>query len=142
MAVVARVGTVTLDCADPKALASFYQAVTGVEREYDGDEAVALAPSRPGGINLCFQRVAGYRPPCWPDASAPQQFHLDLYAADPVAAEARMIELGATRAQHQPGEGRWTVLLDPAGHPFGLAADPEPADLEPAGPEPPGLCPR
>jgi catechol 2,3-dioxygenase-like lactoylglutathione lyase family enzyme len=128
MTVVARVGSVTLDCADPQALASFYQAVTGAGREYDGEEAVALAPARPGGINLCFQRVADYRPPHWPDPAAPQQFHLDLYADDPAAAEARMLELGATRAQHQPGGDRWTVLLDPAGHPFCLAADPQPAE--------------
>lgn len=127
MTVVARVGSVTLDCADPRALASFYQAATGADREYDGDEAVALAPVQAGGINLCSQRVADYRPPRWPDPTAPQQFHLDLYAADPAAAEARLIELGATRAQHQPGEGRWTVLLDPAGHPFCLAPDPESA---------------
>jgi catechol 2,3-dioxygenase-like lactoylglutathione lyase family enzyme len=128
MTVVARVGSVTLDCADPQALAGFYEAVTGAGREHDGDEAVALAPVQPGGINLCFQRVAHYQPPRWPDPAAPQQFHLDLYAADPAAAEARMIELGATRAQHQPGGDRWTVLLDPAGHPFCLAADPQPSD--------------
>jgi hypothetical protein len=127
MMVVARVGSVTLDCADPRALASFYQAVTGADREYDGDEAVALAPVQAGGINLCFQRVADYRPPRWPDPTAPQQFHLDLYAADLVAAEARMIELGATRAQYQPGQGRWIVLLDPAGHPLCLAADGQPS---------------
>ncbi|MEV4512270.1 VOC family protein [Dactylosporangium sp. NPDC049525] len=126
MTVVARVGSVTLDCTDPRALASFYQAVTGAGLEYASDDAVALAPVHAGGINLCFQRVADYRPPRWPDPAAPQQFHLDLYAADPAAAEARMIELGATRARHQPGAGRWVVLLDPAGHPFCLAADPEP----------------
>jgi catechol 2,3-dioxygenase-like lactoylglutathione lyase family enzyme len=125
MTVLARVGSVTLDCADPQTLATFYQAVTGAEREYDGHEAVALAPVQPGGINLCFQRVAHHQPPRWPDPAAPQQFHLDLYAADPAAAEARMIELGATRPRHQPGGDRWTVLLDPAGHPFCLAADPE-----------------
>ncbi|GAA1572045.1 VOC family protein [Dactylosporangium maewongense] len=124
MTVVARVGSVTLDCPDPRALADFYQAVTGADREHDGDDAVALAAVPPGGINLCFQRAADHRPPRWPDPSAPQQFHLDLYADDPAAALARMIELGATLAPHQPGEGRWTVLLDPAGHPFCLAAAP------------------
>ena len=121
MTVVARVGSVTLDCADPRGLADFYQAVTGASREYDGEDQVALAPVQPGGINLCFQRVADYRPPRWPDPAAPQQFHLDLYAADPTAAAARLLELGATRAQTQPGDGRWTVFVDPAGHPFCLA---------------------
>ncbi|WP_433065742.1 VOC family protein [Dactylosporangium sp. CS-033363] len=127
MTVVARVGSVTLDCADPRGLADFYQAVTGATREYDGDDYATLGPVSPGGINLSFQRVPGHRPPTWPDSGVPQQFHLDLYAADPVKAEERLLELGATRAGHQPGEGRWTVFLDPAGHPFCLARDPEPA---------------
>ncbi|MFI5907749.1 VOC family protein [Dactylosporangium sp. NPDC051541] len=127
MTVVARVGSVTLDCADPGALADFYQAVTGAARAYDDADQVALEPVTPGGINLCFQRVADYRPPRWPDPAAPQQFHLDLYATDPARAAARLEELGATRPAAQPGAGRWTVFLDPAGHPFCLAADPEPA---------------
>ncbi|GAA4255618.1 VOC family protein [Dactylosporangium darangshiense] len=127
MTAVARVGSVTLDCADPRGLADFYQAVTGAIREHDSSDQVALAPVQPGGINLCFQRVPDYRPPRWPDPAAPQQFHLDLYAPDPSGAAERLLALGATRAATQPGDGRWTVFLDPAGHPFCLAADPEAA---------------
>lgn len=28
------------------------------------------------------------------------------------------VALGATVTREQPGDGRWQVLLDPAGHPF------------------------
>ncbi|TXJ72992.1 VOC family protein, partial [Streptomyces lavendulae] len=37
---------------------------------------------------------------------------------DLAAAERRLLELGATKPEFQPGKERWTVLLDPAGHPF------------------------
>jgi hypothetical protein len=50
----------------------------------------------------------------------PQQFHLDLRADDLDATEALALELGAAKPAHQPGEERWRVLLDPAGHPFCL----------------------
>jgi hypothetical protein len=29
-----------------------------------------------------------------------------------------LLELGAAKPDFQPGEDRWRVLLDPAGHPF------------------------
>jgi hypothetical protein len=32
--------------------------------------------------------------------------------------EARMLALGATKADVQPNPDNWRVLVDPAGHPF------------------------
>jgi hypothetical protein len=52
----------------------------------------------------------------------PQQFHLDLWVEDLDAAEKQALGLGAVRPDHQPGGDQWRVLLDPAGHPFCLAA--------------------
>jgi hypothetical protein len=47
--------------------------------------------------------------------------HLDFAVADDLdAAEARAIELGATKVGEQPNPDRWRVLIDPAGHPFCL----------------------
>ena len=37
------------------------------------------------------------------------------------AAEAWVLELGATKSTTQPDGERWRVFLDPAGHPFCLA---------------------
>ena len=66
-----------------------------------------------------FGRVAGYEPPDWPDSAAPKRYHLDLHVADVADAVQRCLELGASKPDFQPGDGqRWTVLLDPAGHPF------------------------
>ncbi|WP_160150243.1 VOC family protein [Nonomuraea solani] len=63
----------------------------------------------------------GHQPPRWPDPGRPQQIHLDLDVADLDEAEARAIEIGATKHEHQPSEDdEFRVFLDPAGHPFCL----------------------
>ncbi|MGW0819940.1 VOC family protein [Streptomyces sp. NPDC002845] len=110
---------VTLDCADPKALARFYAELTGMQVSYSVDEFVALtgAPN----CDLGFQRVDGYRAPQWPGQDVPQQFHLDFQVEDIGEAEKLALRLGAVRPDHQPGDERWRVLLDPAGHPFCLS---------------------
>ncbi|MEV4135039.1 VOC family protein [Dactylosporangium sp. NPDC049742] len=117
---IATVRGVTMDCADPRALARFYQELTGMGRSYDADEFVALTAG--SGYDLGFQRVPGYRAPQWPGQEAPQQLHLDLRVEDLDAAEKLALGLGAVRPDHQPGSDQWLVLLDPAGHPFCLTA--------------------
>jgi len=109
---------VTLDCADPKALADFYGELTGMRVLFSADDFVALTDG--SGCDLGFQRVDGYRAPRWPGQDVPQQFHLDFRVEDLDTAERRAVGLGAVKPDHQPGDGRWRVLLDPAGHPFCL----------------------
>jgi hypothetical protein len=103
---------VSLDCADPDALGTFYLELLGGERAWRSPGSVGV---RVPGLLLIAQRVDDYSPPVWPGASI---VHLDLSAGalleEPVA---RALELGATLADFQPDE-RWRVLLDPAGHPF------------------------
>ena len=111
---------VTLDCADPQTLAGFYGALTGMRELFSSDEFVALTAD--AGWDLGFQQVDGYQAPQWPGQDVPQQFHLDLRADDLDAVEAQALALGATKPDHQPGDGRWRVLLDPAGHPFCLTS--------------------
>ena len=111
---------VTLDCADPQTLAGFYGTLTGMQELFSSDEFVALTGS--SGCDLGFQRVDGYRAPEWPGQEVPQQFHLDFQVDDLDAMEAQALGLGASRPDHQPGNGRWRVLLDPAGHPFCLTS--------------------
>ena len=45
-----------------------------------------------------------------------------VYVDDLDAMEELALELGAVKPDHQPGDGRWRVLLDPAGHPFCLTS--------------------
>jgi len=103
---------VSLDCAEPQQLASFYLALLGGRELWVSESSAAIEVS---GAVLVAQRVAGYLPPAWPGTSI---VHLDLTADDIDAAAARALELGALWPE-QP-DPRWRVLLDPAGHPFCL----------------------
>jgi predicted enzyme related to lactoylglutathione lyase len=108
---------ITLDCPDPLALAAFYQQATGLELHPESDADFAGLTCEEG-LSIGFQRVNDYQAPRWPDQTIPQQFHLDFAVDDLDEAEARLLQLGAGKPDHQPNEGRWRVLTDPAGHPF------------------------
>lgn len=108
---------ITLDCADPVALAAFYREATGYEPHSQSD-ADFEGLTRADGLFLGFQRVEDYRPPQWPDQTVPQQSHLDFAVADLDEAEARLLALGAGKPGYQPDEDRFRVMTDPAGHPF------------------------
>ncbi|MFJ9828994.1 VOC family protein [Streptomyces sp. NPDC101160] len=110
---------ITLDCADPLALADFYHRATGLP-PHPRNHAGFAGLQREGGLLLGFQRVDGYRAPRWPGQDVPQQAHLDFDVDDLAEAEARLLALGATRPEPQPDPGRFLVLIDPAGHPFCL----------------------
>ncbi|RNI23046.1 VOC family protein [Flexivirga caeni] len=110
----AAIGMVSIDCDDAATMATFYSAVLGWPIAYQGDGYAMLQQD---GRRLGFGQTPDYRRPSWPD-DGHKQFHLDLAATDVEATAARCVELGATRPEEQPGGDRWTVLLDPAGHPF------------------------
>lgn len=111
-----RLAMITLDCADPGPVSTFWQQFLDWEQTY-GDENYAMLQGPAHALG--FGRVDGYEPPPWPNPNGSKQFHLDLAVADIPAAETRALELGAVKPGDQPGE-TWVVLLDPAGHPFCL----------------------
>lgn len=117
---VARFPVVVLDCPDPQILAEFYGALLdwSVERKEDDWWSVRAEY----GDRLEFQKVDGFRAPQWPGQEVPQQMHLDVVVDDLDEAEAAVLELGATKHEHQPGT-TFRVLLDPAGHPFCLCSE-------------------
>ncbi|MFF0224826.1 VOC family protein [Streptomyces sp. NPDC004629] len=109
---------ITLDCPDPPALAAFYQQATGFEPHPKSDAEFA-GLNRGDGLFIGFQRVADYRAPSWPDQIVPQQLHICFKVAESLdEAEARLLELGAGKPDHQPHGDKARVLTDPAGHPF------------------------
>ena len=110
-----RLGAVSVDCADPAGLAEFYQNVLDLQVLFAGDDFVAL---RGAGVFLTFHRVADHKPPNWPDGAVLKQLHLELALSDLDGQEARILALGATKADVQPNPDNWRVLIDPAGHPF------------------------
>jgi Glyoxalase-like domain len=117
MMTVGKLWSVTLDCADAGELAEFWVAMLGGTVAYTSEKFVGV--ELPSGVWIGAYQIADYRPPSWPDGE-PKQFHLDLSVDDMDAAEAAALQLGATKADHQPEPDRWRVLLDPAGHPFCL----------------------
>ena len=117
---IARYPSFVLDCPDAGALASFYGTLLGWQVK--ADDGWAEIRPEDGSSCICFQQVEGYRSPQWPGQDAPQQVHLDVMVEDLDAGEQAVLEIGATKAEHQPGT-TFRVFLDPAGHPFCLCVD-------------------
>jgi hypothetical protein len=113
---IARLPLIVIDCPDPGALARFYGAMLDWKVDVSTDRASACAGD---GRCISFHRVDGYTPPAWPTQERPQQMHLDMIVDDLDAAEAAVLDLGATKPPDQPGTS-YRVFLDPAGHPFCL----------------------
>jgi hypothetical protein len=112
---VARLGSISLDCADPAELAEFWAQVLGGEIAFANETFVAVKTDR---MWLTAVKVNDFNAPTWPEGRVPKQIHLDLAVDDLDAAEAEAVRLGATLATVQPEPDRWRVLIDPAGHPF------------------------
>ncbi|MDT4962677.1 MAG: hypothetical protein QOF87_2324 [Pseudonocardiales bacterium] len=115
---IARFPNIVIDCPDPAALAKFYGTMLDWKIEISSDRAEVRAEY---GDCISFQQVDPYLPPSWPAQVRPQQMHLDVMVDDLDTAEAAVLELGATKHEHQPGTS-FRVFLDPAGHPFCLCA--------------------
>ena len=113
---IARFPSIVIDCPDPGALAAFYGALLDWKVDISPDWAEVRAED---DQSIAFQQVEAYTPPGWPDQDLPQQMHLDVVVDDLDVGEAAVLELGATKHDHQPGES-FRVFLDPAGHPFCL----------------------
>lgn len=111
---IARYPSIVIDCPDPGALATFYGTLLDWKVESSEDWADIRADY---GQTIGFQQVRDYVAPSWPGQEKPQQMHVDVLVEDLDSAEAAVLELGATKAEHQPGT-TFRVFLDPAGHPF------------------------
>jgi predicted enzyme related to lactoylglutathione lyase len=106
---------ITVDCADPWALAQFWSAVLArpvdADNEPDDDD---VGVTLDGGGELLLQRV--------PEPKAGKnRLHLCLQPAGPRDAEvARLLALGATMFddQRRPDGTGWAVLTDPEGNEF------------------------
>ena len=108
---------VVIDCADPRALARFWAAVTGYALDIDSDEWASIRGEGERDIVIGFQRVPE-------DKVVKNRVHVDLGATDEEA-EARRIEaLGATRrwVSDDPGDP-FVALADPWGNEFCVVRD-------------------
>jgi predicted enzyme related to lactoylglutathione lyase len=110
---------ITFDCADARAQALFWAAVTGwAAQERDatpGHAEYAVVPPGESAPRLYFTTV--------PDPkTAKNRVHLDLVPPgdDSRAELRRLLGLGATVAGEQPPGVSWLVLADPEGNEFCL----------------------
>lgn len=92
------IGAVTMDCLDPKALSDFYAVLLGWQKS----------------------------PPVWPEKQGEQQqmVHIDFKVQDKeemMTMVQHALECGARKTEMQYSD-MWTVLIDPAGHPFCIDA--------------------
>jgi predicted enzyme related to lactoylglutathione lyase len=110
---------VTFDCADARAQAMFWAAVTGgTAQERDatpGHVEYVVLPVADGAPRLYFQTVAE-------DKRVKNRVHLDVSpeSDDKQAELARLVSLGATVAAAQPPGAGWIVMADPEGNEFCL----------------------
>lgn len=116
-----------LDCKEPHRLAEFYAALLGWKIVFETEAYAGVSmPDAVQGVSPCiaFQRNAAYLPPVWPEEPDAQQqmAHLDFAVTDLQEAVRHAVHCGAVPAEKQFSDS-WTVMLDPAGHPFCLCLD-------------------
>ena len=121
-----RLGMVTVDTHDARALAQWWADQTGGELgdDYDG----WFVTLEGGGLPVmpAFQKVDDPTP-------GKNKVHLDLTADDVDAEVDRLVSAGATLVERRGDEGfRWVTMSDPHGNLFDVAANSE-ANAEYAG---------
>ena len=112
-----RIQCLCVDAAEPKKIASFWEAALGWRRTFDEDDEVVIEPpkgSPEGGVapDILFLKV--------PEGKAVKnRLHLDLRPKDQAAEVARLEALGARRVDiGQGADSTWVVLADPDGNEF------------------------
>jgi hypothetical protein len=114
----ARLGNITFDCGDAKKLATFWSAVLG--RPIDDGSSEFFASI--GGADADRLEPAWYFNQVPEPKRAKNRVHLDLVNPDP-AGIAELTRLGATVVgRHQVPGHRWTIMQDPEGNEFCIAA--------------------
>ncbi|MEW1929732.1 VOC family protein [Streptomyces sp. NPDC088360] len=112
------IGAVVADCADPRAMARFWDAATDWTLHEVTDDHATLRSAKGVGPYLKLQRT--------PDTkTVKNRVHLDLrpYPGDDRIAEAaRARALGAADIDLGQGDSPWTCLVDPEGNEFDILA--------------------
>jgi len=116
----ARIGNISFDCDDVLKLAAFWSAVLGRPVDKGSSEFFATI----GGADAARREPAWYFNKVPEPKQAKNRVHVDLVNPDPAAVD-ELVSLGATVAgNHQVAGGsqRWTVMQDPEGNEFCIAA--------------------
>ena len=112
-----RIQCLCVDSADPRNIASFWEAALGWRRTFNEEDQVVLEPpegSPEDGLvpDLLFLKVPESK-------TVKNRLHLDLRPKDQAAEVARLEALGARRVDVGQGtEITWVVMADPDGNEF------------------------
>lgn len=116
----ARIGNVTFDCDDVLKVAAFWSAVLARPLDQGSSEWFASI----GGADPARQEPAWYFAKVPEPKRAKNRVHLDMVNPDPSAVD-ELVRLGGTVVgghQMPRGSHRWTVMQDPEGNEFCIAA--------------------
>ena len=126
MVMGSRLTEIVVDCRDPVAQAAFWAAVLGyhVVRTAHGQVEIAAWPQEPADLPEQVRQAPVV--PALVFVTVPEgktvknRLHLDVRPADgSIEAEvARLVALGARRADVGQGSQPWAVLADPEGNEF------------------------
>jgi hypothetical protein len=108
------IAAVVVDCADPRAMARFWDQAMDWTLHEVTDDSASLRSAAGVGPYLEFVRTADVK-------TVKNRVHLDLrpYPGDDQAAEvARLLALGAVEIDLGQGDVPWTCLADPEGNEF------------------------
>jgi hypothetical protein len=123
-----RIQCLCVDAAEPRKIATFWEAALGWRRTFDEEDQVCIEPpegSPEDGVapDILFLRV--------PEGKAVKnRLHLDLRPKDQAAEVTRLEALGAHRVDvGQGAETTWVVLADPEGNEFDVLRALRPEEL-------------
>lgn len=110
-----RIGSIVWGVQDlPRAIAFWTAALNYKLRDEPDDDWAVLIPTEGQGVQLALSLVSSERA---------RRHHLDLYADDQGAEVARLLALGAARAEwNYPPDADFVVLSDPDGNRFCVVA--------------------
>jgi predicted enzyme related to lactoylglutathione lyase len=108
---------VVIDTHDPRALGRWWADALGWVLTYDTADEVEIRQSADIVPGLLFIRVAGAK-------AGKNRLHLDFRPDDQDAEVARLLALGAQRADVGQGDVPWVVLIDPEGNEFCILSAP------------------
>ena len=113
------ISQLTIDCADPHALAAWWREVTGwtyVWEPAPDDDEIGIAPADGSATAWLFIKVPELK-------SGKNRLHVDVRppngSSQPAELE-RLLAMGATRVDIGQGNVPWHVLADPEGNEFCL----------------------
>ena len=106
---------VIVDSSDPEALGRWWASALGWVIVNDDPDEFEIRPAEDRLPGLLFAEVPE-------EKTAKNRLHLDFRPVDQEAEVARLLALGATRADVGQGDESWVVLADPEGNEFCVLA--------------------